>query len=425
MAPPTDPSRRRFLQTSALGAAAVAAGTVPAVHAAGSDVLKVGLVGCGGRGRGAAVNATRPGNGAVLTAMADLFPEPIELAKKALPKALKDRPGAYQVTDDHCFVGFDAYQKLLETDVDVVILATPPHFRPEHLEACVKAGKHVFCEKPVAVDPTGVRQVLATCQAAEKAGLTIVSGLCWRYDRGVQTTIGQIHDGRIGDVVAIHENYLTGPIWHRGRRPEWSEMEFQCRNWYYFKWLSGDHIVEQFIHSLDKAMWIMHDQPPARAFGLGGRQVRTDPKYGDIYDHFAVCYEWENGTKCYAYTRQMAGTYRNVEDYVTGTRGRAEVLAYRIRGEKGRWRYRGKGDLSMYDAEHVALFEAIRSGKPINNGRYMSYSTLMAIMGREACYTGNVITWNELFKSSQDLRPKAYKWGPGMPVEVPLPGTST
>ena len=417
--------RRDFLKQStatlAGSAAILSAQGVPQVHAGGSETLKVGLIGCGGRGMGAAKNATRKENRAVLTAMADLFPEPIERAKKLLGKQLGP---AYAVSDDHCFVGFDAFKQLLQTDVDVVLLATPPHFRPEHLAASIDAGKHVFCEKPVAVDPTGVRSVLETSERAAKKNLNIVSGLCWRYHRGVRETMKQIEDGAIGDIVSIHENYLTGTLWHRGHKPDWSEMEFQCRNWYYFKWLSGDHIVEQFIHSLDKALWLKHDVPPARCFGLGGRQVRTDPKFGDIYDHFAVCYEWEDGTKCFAYTRQMRGVFNNVEDYVYGTKGKARVLAHRVDGPQGRWRYRGKGDPSMYDAEHVALFRAIRDGRPINNGTYMSYSTLMAIIGREACYTGSVIDWNDAMRSPQHLAPAKYAWGPGMPVEVAMPGVT-
>ena len=422
---PTDSTpRRTFLKQSTAtlaGGALLAADGIPAVHASGDEILKVGLIGCGGRGKGAAKNATQKQNRSKLTAIADLFPEPVEQGKKVLHKALGD---AYAVPDEQCFVGFDAYQKLLDTDVDVVILATPPHFRPEHLAACIDAGKHVFCEKPVAVDPTGVRSVLATSELAAKKKLNLVSGLCWRYHNGVRSTIQQIADGVIGDIVTMHENYLTGTLWHRGRKPDWSEMEFQCRNWYYFKWLSGDHIVEQFIHSLDKALWLKHDVPPARCFGLGGRQVRTDPKFGDIYDHFAVCYEWEDGTKCYAYTRQMRGIFNNVEDYIHGTKGSARVLAHRISGPNFKWRYRGAGDPSMYDAEHVALFKAIRSGNPINNGTYMSYSTLMAIMGREACYTGSVIPWEDALKSPQDLAPAAYEWGPGMKVEVATPGVT-
>ncbi len=419
----TRSDRRDFLkQTTVFGGAALIASQsgIPAVHADGDDTLKVGLIGCGGRGSGAAVNATRKENRAVLTAMADLFPDRLEAAKTRLKKRLEDR---FQVDDDHCFCGFDGYQKVMESDVDVVLLCTPPHFRPQQLAAAVKAGKHIFCEKPIAVDPVGVRSVLETCEEAEAKHLNIVSGLCWRYHKGVQQTMAQIQDGAIGNIVAIHENYLTGTLWHRGQKEEWSPMETQCRNWLYYTWLSGDHIVEQFIHSLDKSLWLKGDEPPAVAFGLGGRQVRTDPKFGNIYDHFGVCYEWADGTKCFAYTRQMKGTFNQVEDFVLGTRGTAQVLRHQIEGHTN-WRYRGKGDPSMYDAEHVALFEAIRSGKPINNGKYMSYSTMMAILGREVCYTGQKIEWATAINSDQKLGPEKYEWGPGVESTVATPGVT-
>ncbi len=422
--PASENTRRQFLkQTSVLaGATFVATQTgIPAVHADGSDVLKVGLIGCGGRGNGAAVNATRDQNRAVLTAMCDLFPDRLEASKKNLREGLKEK---FQVDDDHCFCGFDGYKQLLETDVDVVLLCTPPHFRPEQLAASVKAGKHIFCEKPIAVDPVGVRSVLETCQEAEARKLNIVSGLCWRYDKGVQETVARVRDGAIGDIVAIHENYLTGTLWHRGQRENWSEMETQCRNWLYYTWLSGDHIVEQFIHSLDKALWLKGDEPPVVAFGVGGRQVRTDPKFGNIYDHFSVCYEWADGTKCFAYTRQIAGVFNQTEDFVLGTKGRAQILRHLIEGEESKWSYRGKGDPWMYDAEHYALFDAIRSGKPINNGKYMSYSTLMAILGREVCYTGQKLTWETVFNSSQKLGPDKYEWGPGVKSEIAMPGVT-
>ena len=415
--------RRTFLKQSAAmaGTALVATQTgVPLVHGGGDDTLKVGLIGCGGRGSGAALNATRESNRAVLTAMAELFPDRADAAKVRLKAALGER---YQVKDEMCFCGFDGYKQLLETDVDVVLLCTPPHFRPVQLEAAVNAGKHIFCEKPVAVDPTGIRSVLKTCEKAEAKGLNVVSGLCWRYHKGVQETMKQIQDGAIGNIMSIHENYLTGPLWYRGKKEEWSEMENQCRNWYYYSWICGDHIVEQFIHSLDKALWLKGDEPPESCFGLGGRQVRVEEKYGNVFDHFSVCYEWADGTKCFAYTRQMKGTWNNVEDYVQGTTGSAQVLKHRIDGQQN-WRYRGKEDPSMYDAEHVALFEAIRNGKPINNGKYMSYSTMLAIIGREACYTGQKIKWEDAMKSSQDFTPEKYEWGPGVPSEIPTPGVT-
>ncbi|MFM2095660.1 MAG: hypothetical protein RIS70_2784 [Planctomycetota bacterium] len=420
--PVQDPaSRRDFLKTTgaAVVASSVAASVSSArsVHAAGSDILKVGLIGCGGRGSGAASDAMRAEDNVRLTAIADLFPDQVERSKRLIAGAVGDK---YAVPDSQCFSGFDAYKKVMETDVDVVLLCTPPHFRPLHLRAAIEAGKHVFCEKPVAVDGPGLRSVLASAKLAKEKKLSLVSGLCWRYDLGVRETMKRIQDGAIGDIVAIQENYLTGTLWLRQRMPNWSEMEYQCRNWLYYTWLSGDHIVEQHIHSLDKALWLMGDKPPAKCFGLGGRQVRTDPAYGHIYDHFANCYEWPNGTKTFAFTRQMAGCKADVDDYILGTKGKAVVLKHIIEGEQS-WQYKGPKP-SMYEVEHRELFAGIRSGNIINNGEYMTYSTLMAIMGREACYTGEEITAEAVMNSEVALGPKNYEFGNVETPEVAMPG---
>ena len=418
----TSSSRRTFLKhsTAAIVGGTLASSLAPRnVHAAGSDILKVGLIGCGGRGNGAAVNAAGADAGVRIAVLADAFEDRVRESRKLLQQQLGEQLTA---EPDQCFSGFDAYRRVLESDVDVVLLCTPPHFRPQHLKDAIAAGKHVFCEKPVAVDAPGVRSVLETTDEAQEKGLNIVSGLCWRYDLGLRATVDKIREGAIGDVVAIQENYLTGTLWHRGEDPSWSEMEYQMRNWLYYSWLSGDHIVEQHVHSIDKALWLMGDVPPESCFGLGGRQVRTEEKWGNIYDHFAVCFEWANGVKAFAYTRQMAGCANDVEDYVLGTNGRARLIKHAIEGEND-WRYRGPKP-SMYDVEHQELFSAIRSGKPINNGRYMSYSTLMAIMGREACYTGQAIPWEEALQSPQRLGPQQYDWGKVDEAAVAMPGIS-
>lgn len=391
-------------------------------HAAGSDIIKVGLVGCGGRGNGAAKNAMNADPGCRLTAIGDLFDKRLQLGKDALQKGLKDQ---FAVSDDHCFSGWDAFDQVLNSGIDVVLMCTPPHFRPAQMAAAVEAGKHIFCEKPVAVDPTGVRSVIESSRLAAQKGLSLVSGLCWRYDLGVLATMNRIHDGAIGRVLASQANYLTGTLWFRNREDDWTPMHEQVQNWMYYRWLSGDHIVEQFIHSLDKALWLRHDEPPVRCYGLGGRQVRTTNDYGDVYDHFTVVYEWADGSKTFASTRQMAGCYNETQDYVFGSDGTAKILDHEIVSEKP-WKYVHEGEgkkPSMYDLEHVALFKSIRDGKPLNNGDYMCKSTLMAIMGREACYTGKAITWEQAMASNQVLGPNNYAWGTAPDVNVNNPGT--
>jgi predicted dehydrogenase len=419
-------TRRDFLKqgtaTMAAGSLIGTLGSHRMVHAAGSETLRIGLVGCGGRGTGAAINAMRADENVKLTAMADLFDDQVQRGRANIQTSAQGEnlSNRYAVDDDHCFSGFDAYQRVMESDVDVVILAETPHFRPKHLAAAIEAGKHVFCEKPVAVDAPGVRRVLETVRQAKEKNLSIVSGLCWRYDYGVRETVNRIKDGAIGDLVAIHTNYLTGTLWHRGRKPEWSEMEYQIRNWLYFTWLSGDHIVEQHIHSLDKAVWLMNDELPARCFGLGGRQVRTEEKWGNIYDHHAVCYEYPNGLKVFAYTRQMGRCWNQVDDFVYGTQGTAQLLDNSIRG-KDQWKYSGPQP-SMYDVEHKELFAGIRSGNYINNGVYMAHSTLVAIMGRMACYTGELIESEKALNSAEDLTPERYEFGEVSVPEVAIPG---
>ncbi|MGA2034663.1 MAG: Gfo/Idh/MocA family oxidoreductase [Thermoguttaceae bacterium] len=411
---PRNVNRRHFLETSALTAAGALAGSLAigrSAHAAGSDLLRVGLVGCGGRGSGAAANALGADRNTKLVAMADAFSDRLQGSLAGLKKEFAAQ---VDVPADRCFVGFDACDKLIQSGVDVVLLATPPHFRPMHLKACIDAGKHVFCEKPVAVDAPGVRSVLATCEAARQKNLNIVSGLCWRYEKGVQETMKRVLDGAIGDIVAIQETFNTGTLWQRPRQPDWTEMQYQMRNWYYFTWLCGDHIVEQHVHSLDKAAWAMRDEPPLRAWGLGGRQVRTEAKFGQIYDHHAVVYEYANGARVYSYCRQQAGCFSDVSDVFLGTKGRANILQYQIEGPN-KWRYRGPIP-GMYDAEHQALFAAIRAGKAINNGQYMARSTMLAILGRMVTYSGQAITWQQALDSPQSLSPARYAMDADPPV---------
>ncbi|HJT33333.1 MAG TPA: Gfo/Idh/MocA family oxidoreductase [Pirellulales bacterium] len=421
------PTRRDFLKgsTAALVGGALA-GTLAigrSAHAAGGDLLKVGLIGCGGRGTGAAQQALLADAGVKLTAMGDAFTDRLQKSLNDLRQleAKGEVPtGSIDVSPERSFIGFDAYQKVIDSGVDVVLLCTPPHFRPAHFKAAVAAGKHAFVEKPVAVDAPGVRSVLATAEEAKRKGLSIVSGLCWRYDPPKREIMQRIHDGAVGDVVAIQTSYNTGGLWVKHRQPEWSDMEWQLRNWLYFTWLSGDHNVEQHIHSLDKAAWVMRDEPPVRATGLGGRQVRVQPEYGNIFDHHAVVYEYASGVKVFAYCRQQDHCSVDVSDHVLGTKGQADIMGGKITGENA-WRYRGPTP-NMYQVEHNELFASIRSGQPIDNSLYMARSTMMAILGRMATYTGQTITWDQAMSSQEDLTPPAYEWSSLPTPPVALPG---
>ena len=415
--------RRRFLKASAAGVATAATlAGAPFVHADGTDTIRIGLVGCGGRGTGAASNALHADPNVRLVAMGDAFGDKLEFS---LGQLRRDAAVANKidVPAEKRFVGFDAFQQVLNSGIDAVLLCTPPHFRPAHIEAAVRARKHVFAEKPVAVDAPGVRRVLAACAEAHQHRLSVVSGLCYRYDTAMRETFRRIHDGAVGDILAIQVNYNTTTLWHRPREQAWSDMEWQLRNWLYFTWLSGDYNVEQHVHSLDKMAWALRDQYPVSCVGLGGRQVRTGPEFGHIFDHMACVYEYQNGVKGFSFCRQQANCANEVKDYVMGTRGKADVMRHQITGPNA-WQYpaaRARRD-DMYQNEHNEFFASIRSGTPINNGEYMSKSTLMGIMGRMACYTGQSITWERALNSREDLSPARYEWG-NLPVPaVARPG---
>ncbi|MEX2306691.1 MAG: Gfo/Idh/MocA family oxidoreductase [Pirellulales bacterium] len=425
----TNATRRDFLKSSTgLAVGATLAGTlaVPrAVHAGAAERLRIGLIGCGGRGTAAAQNALDASPENVLVAVGDAFADFAKASVERLRRneSSKDR---VQVDEDHIFAGFDAYKQVIDSGVDVVVLAEPPHFRPKHLAYAVEAGKHAFVEKPVAVDAPGVRRIIESCNKAKEKGLAIVSGLCWRYHPAVRETVRRIvEDKAIGDIVAIQSCYNANTLWHRGDKPEWSRMEYQIRNWLYFSWLSGDHICEQAVHSLDKTAWLQGDVHPLRAFGMGGRQQRTGPEFGNIYDHHTVFYEYPAGVRVYFTCRQQQDCSSYVDDVVLGTKGRAEILQYRIDGENP-WHYDGKdgGDAAvMYDIEHAELFRSIREGRPINDGHYMANSTMLAIMGRMCTYTGQTLSWDQCFNSQEHLGPELYAWTDDVPPsEVAIPG---
>jgi myo-inositol 2-dehydrogenase / D-chiro-inositol 1-dehydrogenase len=420
-------SRRQFLKSSTAAAVTTAIAVhrtlAQSVHITGSDLLRVGLIGCGGRGTGAAAQALAADKNVKLVAMGDAFKDRLQSSLGML-KEDKKIADKIDVPEDRCFVGFDAYKQVINSGVDVVLLAEPPHFRPQHLKAAVEAGKHVFAEKPVAVDAPGVRSVLATCEEARKKNLSIVSGLCLRYSYGFKETINRIHDGAIGDIRVLQANDYRGPIWVKPRQPEWSDMEWQMRNWYYFTWLSGDFNVEQHVHFLDVCAWVIGGEYPARAIGTGGRQVRTGPEYGNIYDHHSVVYEYANGVKLFSNCRQQAGCHNDMSCQVLGTKGTADISERQPSiSTDTRWRYRGPNN-DIYQTEHDELFASIRSGKPINNGDYMAKSTLLAIMGRMATYTGQLITWEQSMNSKEDLTPQKYEWGSLPTPPVALPGVT-
>ncbi len=444
--PATNKTRRDFLKTSAATAVALGAVGLTNAHPGGDDVIRVGLIGCGsqrgGRGRGAAMNCINAGPNVKLVAMGDLFQDHLDYTHKDLTKHAADK---VDVPRERCFVGFDAYQKVIDSGVDLVILAAPPGFRPMHIEAAVKAGKHIFAEKPVAVDGPGVRRVLKACEEAKQKNLAVVSGLCWRYEDGMRQTFARVHDGAIGNIIALQCSYNTGGLWMIPRQPTWNDMEWQCRNWLYFTWLSGDHNTEQHIHSLDKMAWVMKNEYPVKAVGLGGRQVRTGPEYGNIFDHHSVVYEYASGVKLFSNCRQQPGCAAEVADHIWGTKGACDIDAIRsiftIRGDNTsrsdgkdsktirgdtKWRWDGKnfkGD-DMYQSEHNELIASIRAGKPLNDGDWMSKSTLMAVMGRMATYTGQVITWNKALNSKEDLSPPEYAFGPLPARPVAMPGVT-
>jgi predicted dehydrogenase len=401
-------SRRQFLQNSVLtGAAAYAATSlVRNAHAAGSDVIKIGLIGCGGRGSGAAANAMNAGKDVHLVAMCDLFGERIEDAR---PRLKGMYPEQVTVADDHCFTGFDGYQKLIASDVDVVLIAASSHFHPAMLTAAVAAGKHIFCEKPHGLDVPAWKISVAAAEEAKKKNLCLVSGLCWRYDLGVREAMKRVLDGQIGEIIAIQENYIGTPYIFRERKPEWSELEYQFQNWYHFNWLSGDQTAQQLIHSIDKGSWALGDVPPVKVWGMGGRQVCTEPKYGDQFDHHASVFEYANGVRMFAYTRDMLGCYNQTADFILGTKGKAFLPnKCRIEGQNP-WHYEGPRP-SMYDVEHKELFEAIRAGKTIHNGNYMHTSSMLAIMAQLTCYTGQEVTWEAAMNLQSTFTLPRYAW---------------
>jgi predicted dehydrogenase len=416
-------SRRDFLKVSGVAAAGLGLGLAPNVHAAGADTMRIGLIGCGGRGRGAAENICEAAGSKYsikLHALADVFDDRLKSCRDFLKENERCR-GKFDVSDDRCFVGFDAYQKVIDS-CDLVMLATPPGFRPQHIEAVIKAGKHLFTEKPVAVDGTGIRKVLAAAEEANSKKLGVVAGTQRRHQASYIEAMKRVRDGEIGDLVAGRVYWNQGNIWANKRQPGWSDTEYQLRNWYHFLWLCGDHIVEQHVHNLDVACWAIGAHP-VRCLGMGGRQVNTAPEFGQSYDHFAVEYEFPNGVYVTSMCRQINGTDGNVSEALAGTKGAWTSNGQRFTGPGKSESVRVRGEVNPYVQEHIDLLESIVSGKPLNELKQVAESTLVAIMGRQSTYTGKAVTWEQALNSKQDTFPKTLDMKGSMEEpEVPMPG---
>jgi predicted dehydrogenase len=404
-------TRRGFIKASAVSLAAL--GT-ERIFAAGSDKLRIGLIGCGGRGEGAVKDCINAAKGVELVAMGDLFKDRMD---KTLDELKKDFAANVKVTGNTCFVGFDAYQKVVGAGVDMVILAGPPHFRPIHLKAAIEAGKHVFMEKPAGVDPAGIRSLIASSELAEKKKLAIVAGTQRRHQAHYVEIMKRVKNGDIGEIVAAQCYWNGGDMlgywkWYE-QKPGMSSMEWQCRNWPWFTWLSGDHIVEQHCHNIDIVNWAIGSHP-VQAMGMGGRQVRT---LGNIYDHFAVEFEYPNGVRVSSMCRQITGCTDSVSERLVGTKGSTYTdssIGY-IEGPKA-YKYDGPNP-NPYVQEHVDLIKSIREGKPLNEGRNVAEGTMAAIMGRMSAYTGRALKWDWAMNASKlDLTPPKYEF-----VDVPIP----
>jgi predicted dehydrogenase len=402
-----------------------------------ADPIRVGLVGCGGRSTTAALQAISADPGVLIWAMGDLFADRLSGAYGRLASQLGDAGrDRLQVPADRRFLGFDAYQGVLASGVDSVILTAPPHFRPRHVAAAIDAGKHVFAETPLAIDAPGVRSILASIRAAETRRLAFQAGFCWRHADAERAAFARLREGVIGRVVTVHSTYYGHTLPTHPRRPEWSDAEWQYRNWLHFAWLSGDHVVEQAVHSIDRLHWAMDDgwggrpaRLPVRATALGGRAARRGPESGNIFDHFTVVYDYADGAQAIATCRQIDGCPRDNSDYIFGAAGSGIIngwgKVHAFRDERGGalWSFTPPPrPREMYQVAQDEFFASIRAGRPVNDGPRPAHTTLMAIMGRMAAYTGQTVTWDDALNSTDDFTPDTYTLG-DLPVDpVPVPG---
>ncbi|MCA9279050.1 MAG: Gfo/Idh/MocA family oxidoreductase [Phycisphaeraceae bacterium] len=417
-------TRRDLVKTgAALGAGILVSPSFAArTVRSSSEQIRVGVIGCGGRGTGAAINALAAHPATCIVALADLFEDRLNGSLSHL-RSREDAESRVKIDPAHTFAGFDAYKKLLAIkEIDYVILATPPHFRPIHFDAAINAGKNVFMEKPVAVDPHGVRMVIDAGERARAQKLSVVAGTQRRHERSYLALMERIQSGEIGDVVAAQCYWNQGGLWVHERKPEYSDMEWQCRNWLYFCWLSGDHICEQHIHNLDVVNWAKGG-PPVKATGMGGRQVRTEDKYGNIFDHFAIEYEYADGSSLMSMCRQIDGCAGRVEEVLRGSKGTSVSRpGFAVLNGANEWRFSEKNG-NPYDDEHHDLIASITGeGSYLNEAKRVAESTLTAIMGRMSTYTGKQVTWEQAMKSELNLAPDTYSFSDLKTDPVPTPG---
>lgn len=418
-------TRRNFLKTSTKVTTLAGLSAATQAYGASNDRIRVGLVGCGGRGTGAARDAMTAGANVELVAMGDIFRTKVERSLDRLSK-LKSRDKAIEINlkvkRNHCFSGLDAYKKVIDSGIDYVLLCTPPGFRPEHIEYAVKKGVHIFAEKPCATDSPGVRRILALESQMKRKGIALLSGFNSRHLFHYADLVKAIHDGELGDVKALYAYFNTGNIWYRERESGMSLPEYHFHNWFHVDWLCGDHIVEQHIHNLDACNWIMQGHP-VKAYGMGGRQYHTD-RGGNIYDHFSVEFEYENGVRMNSMCRQIQGTDNKIGEEIVGTKGFASLVGRKtyMTGKNAREFREYPNQHESHQQEHIDFISALRRGELPNDTRFLCESTLTAIMGREAAYTGKHVTWDEILNSKLQLTPPDIAKWDGSIRPVPKPG---
>ena len=423
-------TRRDFLKTSATGAVLAGLALGQGVHAQGREEIKIGMLGAGGRNGGAAVEAMKADPSVKLVAMSDVFENRVKAQRNTLMQAM---PNQVACPDDHCFWDLDAYKKVIDM-CDVVLIACASNFHPLYTEAAIQAGKHVFVEKPHAIDPNGIRRLEIACKLAKEKGLCIMSGLQSRWSLAWQDIMKRIHDGEIGDIIAMQSMFLRPPYNLVSRRLGLSELQYQFSNWYHFCWLSGDDVTQSLVHNVDRMSWAMQDELPDWAFATAGRSGSFGEVYGDMFDHASVVYEYKSGARMYAMCRTTSGCYNNSGDIIMGSKATCILDQNRFVKRNGEeiYRYRGPGN-NPYQTEHDELFKAIKSGNPINCGDFMCNSTMVAILGQIAAYQGNAVKYEDAYKADfhfGNVKPDDVTMAmepPTLPDEtgnypIPLPG---